>query len=134
MRLPGSPRSCSIVSSRDPSDANAYRRRCRDDLFRTHPQSPLPADERARFASLRYFDYDPRFAFTAAIRPLREPSEILRVSGLTAGFLLEASRRMLEHFRSGENSYARWYTENVRHRFRKVMGIDKPEQEAGAEA
>ena len=57
---------------RDPSDANAYWRRCRDDLFRTHPQSPLPADERARFASLRYFDYDPRFAFTAAIRPLPE--------------------------------------------------------------
>src|SRR5207249_176624 len=39
-----------------------------------------------------------------AIRPLREPNEILSVGGSAAGFLMDASRRMLEHFRSGEDS------------------------------
>jgi len=57
---------------REPVAAHAHWRRCRDDLFRHHAQSALPAQERARFAGLRYFDYDPRFAFTAAIRPLPE--------------------------------------------------------------
>jgi uncharacterized protein (DUF1684 family) len=30
-------------------------RAARDDLFRTHPQSPIPADLRGSFAGLRYF-------------------------------------------------------------------------------
>jgi uncharacterized protein (DUF1684 family) len=34
-------------------------REVRDELFRTHPQSPLPEEERARFPGLPYFDYDP---------------------------------------------------------------------------
>jgi uncharacterized protein len=54
---------------RDPLDAHAYWRGRRDDLFHNHPQSALPADERARFGGLGYFDYDPRFAFTATLRP-----------------------------------------------------------------
>src|SRR5438874_2321671 len=53
-----------------PIDAHAYWRRRRDELFRNHPQSALSADGRAQFAGLHYFDYDPRFAFTAPIRPL----------------------------------------------------------------
>ena len=55
----------------NPIDAHAYWRRRRDDLFRNHRQSPLPAERRAQFAGLRYFAYDPRFAFTAPIRPLQ---------------------------------------------------------------
>jgi hypothetical protein len=52
----------------DPVDAHAWWRERRDDLFRHHPQSPLPPGQ--PFAGLQYFDYDPQFAFTAAIRPL----------------------------------------------------------------
>ena len=33
----------------------------RNTLFREHPQSPLPAEDRERFDGLRYFDYDPSF-------------------------------------------------------------------------
>ena len=55
-----------------PIDAHAYWRRRRDELFRNHPQSALSADGRAQFAGLHYFDYDPRLAFTAPIRPLPE--------------------------------------------------------------
>src|SRR5439155_6588898 len=56
----------------NPIDAHAYWRRRRDDLFRNHPQSALSAERRAQFGGLHYFDYDPRFAFTAPIRPLPE--------------------------------------------------------------
>jgi uncharacterized protein (DUF1684 family) len=56
----------------NPVDAHTYWRHRRDDLFRNHPQSALPAERRAQFAGLHYFDYDPRLAFTAPIRPLPE--------------------------------------------------------------
>ena len=54
----------------DPSAAHARWRAGRDELFGTHPQSALPAHERARFHGLAYKDYDAAFAFSAAIRPL----------------------------------------------------------------
>ena len=43
----------------------------RDDLFRTHPQSPLSEEARKRFNGLRYFDHDP----TARIRVRLEPAD-----------------------------------------------------------
>jgi uncharacterized protein len=46
-----------------------FRRR-RDDLFRTHPQSPIPATERPSFKGLRYFDPDPAFRVPARLRPM----------------------------------------------------------------
>ena len=36
-------------------------RRGRDRLFRTHPQSPIPADTRDSFQGLRYFEGDPAY-------------------------------------------------------------------------
>src|SRR5262245_58976357 len=57
---------------RDPVEAHRRWRERRDDLFRNHPQSALPSNERAVFRGLRYFAYDSRFAFTAKIRPLPE--------------------------------------------------------------
>ena len=47
-------------------------RATRDELFRTHLQSPLPVDERATFRGLPYFAYDPRFATRARVRRLAE--------------------------------------------------------------
>jgi uncharacterized protein (DUF1684 family) len=58
--------------SRDPRDAHRRWRERRDELFRRHSQSPLPIDQRSAFTGLRYFEYDPRLAFAAAIRPLPE--------------------------------------------------------------
>jgi uncharacterized protein (DUF1684 family) len=54
----------------DARAAHAKWRAGRDDLFGTHPQSALPAHERAKFNGLAYRDYDPAFAFSAAVRPL----------------------------------------------------------------
>ena len=44
-------------------------RRGRDDLFRTHPQSPIEADERDGFKGLHYFDFDPRYRVNATLEP-----------------------------------------------------------------
>jgi uncharacterized protein len=42
----------------------------RDALFRTHPQSPIPAGERAGFGGLAYFEADPRYRFECALEPI----------------------------------------------------------------
>jgi uncharacterized protein len=60
----------SVRASADP--AAAWRLWCetRDELFRTHPQSPLPGDTRAGFVGLDYFDYDPAYRVTATVRDI----------------------------------------------------------------
>jgi uncharacterized protein (DUF1684 family) len=56
----------------DPGAAHAEWRAARDELFRTHPQSPIPPDERAAFRGLRYYRYDERFAKRGRVRLLPE--------------------------------------------------------------
>jgi uncharacterized protein (DUF1684 family) len=58
------------LRDRDPRAAHRLWRERRDELFRSHPQSALPPSERSAFRGLPYHDYDPKLAFTAAVRPL----------------------------------------------------------------
>jgi uncharacterized protein (DUF1684 family) len=69
----------------DPVAAHARWRAERDELFGTHPQSALPAHERAKFAGLAYRDYDPAFAFSATVRAL--PNERYDVGTSTGGVI-----------------------------------------------
>ena len=69
----------------DPGTAHATWRAGRDALFGTHPQSALPAHERAKFKGLAYREYDPAFAFSAAVRPL--PHERYDVDTSTGGVI-----------------------------------------------
>jgi uncharacterized protein (DUF1684 family) len=48
-------------------DALARFRQGRDELFRSHPQSPVEPEERAAFAGLRYFDPDPSYRVDAGM-------------------------------------------------------------------
>lgn len=50
-------------------DALARFRAGRDELFRTHPQSPIEPEERGAFAGLRYFEPDPAFRVSATVEP-----------------------------------------------------------------
>lgn len=50
-------------------DALRQFRQGRDDLFRSHPQSPVEAEERASFSGLHYFDHDPSYRVTAHVMP-----------------------------------------------------------------
>jgi uncharacterized protein (DUF1684 family) len=45
----------------------------RDDLFRSHSQSALEADQKETFTGLRYYDYDPAFRVVATINTDIEP-------------------------------------------------------------
>jgi uncharacterized protein len=50
-------------------DALTRFRRGRDELFRTHPQSPIEPEERDSFKGLHYFDHDPAFRVRARLEP-----------------------------------------------------------------
>src|SRR2546421_8243521 len=50
-------------------DALARFRQARDELFRTHPQSPLNEEARMRFKGLRYFDHDPSYRIRLQVEP-----------------------------------------------------------------
>jgi hypothetical protein len=56
-------------ADRDPAGAAAAWRSGRDELFRDHPQSPLPLDERASFPGLPYFGHDPATRVLAEVVP-----------------------------------------------------------------
>jgi hypothetical protein len=63
----------------DPAPAAAWERwrTARDDLFRTHPSSPLDSNRRGSFGGVPYFAYDPALRVAAAVEPL--PSEAVRI-------------------------------------------------------
>jgi uncharacterized protein (DUF1684 family) len=53
----------------DPRQAHALWRRGRDELFRSHPQSPLPARDPLRATGLPYWPYDPAMRYELALLP-----------------------------------------------------------------
>jgi uncharacterized protein len=44
-------------------------RAAKDDLFRTHPQTPIPATQRKAFSGLAYWPYDESLRVTARLEP-----------------------------------------------------------------
>jgi uncharacterized protein (DUF1684 family) len=65
----------------DPRSAWRHWRAQRDELFREHPQSPLPADRRPNFPGLKLFDYDPGARAIAEVTAAKEESYDLPSSG-----------------------------------------------------
>jgi uncharacterized protein len=80
-------------------------RETRDELFRSHPQSPLPADSRAGFQGLEYWPYDPQVRVLAELEDIEAPPEPVETSGIEpilfrpfarASFELRGERLSLE--------------------------------------
>lgn len=65
----------------DPEAAWRLWRETRDELFRSHPQSPLPAEARAGFAGLDYYPYDPACRVTAELGDIEAPPAPVETSG-----------------------------------------------------
>lgn len=59
----------SVGAAPDPEHAHRIWRAARDELFRTHPQSPLTADDPLHATGLPYWPYDPALRFEAEVRP-----------------------------------------------------------------
>jgi uncharacterized protein (DUF1684 family) len=56
-------------------------RETRDELFRSHPQSPLPADRRDSFAGLEYWPYDAEVRVLATLEDVEAAPEPVETSG-----------------------------------------------------
>jgi len=70
------------VGAGDPARAWGHWRSVREALYREHPQSPVPAAERAAFRA-RHWPYDPRLRFEVVVQARersREPAPALPMS------------------------------------------------------
>ena len=47
----------------------------RDDIFRSHPQSPVPEGRRAGFGGMGFFPYDPTWRLEAVVEPTADAGE-----------------------------------------------------------
>ena len=63
-----------VRAESDPSSGHAMWRVGRDHLFRTHPQSPLPAEDPLRRTGLPYWPYDPRCGSSSRYCPHERPA------------------------------------------------------------
>ena len=83
-----------VRATPDPARAWERWRAVRNDLFRDHPQSPLPEAERETFPGLPFFDYDPALRVRAEVVD-REPEhyEIQTSGDATYGFTRFAEAR-----------------------------------------
>ncbi|MGZ4290484.1 MAG: DUF1684 domain-containing protein [Gaiellaceae bacterium] len=68
-----------VRTASDPADAWRHWRDVRDELFRTHPQSPLTLDVRGRFSHLEYFAYDSSLRVLADVEPAA--AEVRQIAG-----------------------------------------------------
>jgi uncharacterized protein (DUF1684 family) len=75
------------VAGSDPAAALARFREGRDELFASHPESPIPAADRLGFAGLPWWPYDPAWRLEATLQA--RPAERLTVhSGTGEPFTL----------------------------------------------
>lgn len=69
-------------ADRDPDGALARFRAGRDQLFRGHPDSPLPPERRPSFPGIPYWSRDPALRFEAVVEPLPpEPGIATSITG-----------------------------------------------------
>lgn len=61
-----------VRASPDPEVAWRHWRAVRDELFRTHAQSPLTAEGRERFTAVEYFPYDASLRVLADVEPAED--------------------------------------------------------------
>jgi uncharacterized protein (DUF1684 family) len=69
------------VRSMDPESGWELWRDTRDELFRSHPQSPLPAERRASFEGLEYWPYDPEARVLAELEDVEAQPMGVATSG-----------------------------------------------------
>ena len=61
------------MAASDPAIALAHWRAVREQLYREHPQSPVPPDARATFKA-RHFEHDPGLRFEVTLEPAPPPA------------------------------------------------------------
>ena len=87
-----------VRAASEPEQAWQHWRAGRDELFRTHPQSPLTEEARAGFSGLDYFAYDPALRLLAEVEPADEQTR--EIAG-SAGSVTRFRRFALARFELG---------------------------------
>jgi uncharacterized protein (DUF1684 family) len=82
-------------------DPIAEFRRRRNELLRNHSQSPIPTEERAKFAGIRYFPPDPDYRITTRLEPSESDEEIVIETGGPDGDI-RYRRGAVLHFNLGD--------------------------------
>jgi uncharacterized protein (DUF1684 family) len=70
-----------VRADRDAEHAWKHWRAVRDELFRSHVQSPIPAERRALFTGLPLYPYDPELRVTAIVEPVARERREIATSG-----------------------------------------------------
>jgi uncharacterized protein len=70
-----------IRATSDPEAMWRRWRAVRDDLFKSHPQSPVPEAERGSFEGLNYFGYEPAMRFFADVADAEPKTYDIATSG-----------------------------------------------------
>ena len=70
-----------VRSAPDPERAWRRWRNVRDELFRSHPQTPLPLERRESFDGVPYFDYDPALRVLGVVEPAERERREIATSG-----------------------------------------------------
>jgi uncharacterized protein len=70
-----------IRANPDPAAAHLDWQRARNDLLANHPESPVPAADRATFSGVPVAPYEPRLRFTARVAAHVEPLRIEVTTG-----------------------------------------------------
>jgi uncharacterized protein (DUF1684 family) len=74
-----------VRAAQEPEQAWNEWRRTRDELFASHPQSPLTSEDRATFSGLPCFDYDPAARLLAEVVPAEPQHYDIATSGEVEG-------------------------------------------------
>ena len=70
------------VRTMAPEEGWTLWREKRDELFRSHPQSPLPPGDREGFEGLEYWPYDPEARVLAELEDVEAPPQPIETSGV----------------------------------------------------
>ena len=76
-------------------DAVQRFRHARDELFKSHPQSPIEPEERQSFRGLRYFPYDPAFRVPARLEPADGAELVIETGGADGAVRFRRAGRLL---------------------------------------
>jgi uncharacterized protein (DUF1684 family) len=74
-----------VRASSDPGEGWDRWRAVRDELFGSHPQSPVPPADRASFEGLPFFAYDPSWRVLATVEPATPEVYDIATSGEQEG-------------------------------------------------
>ena len=90
-----------VRAERSPEQGHALWRAGRDELFRSHPQSPLPPRDPLRRSGLPYWRYDPALRFTLPLLPAAASRSVAGAAAVDVWWLRQYAGGLFLPLRDG---------------------------------